>query len=160
MKLHTSPLQRHLTVAIDRLHRDVLYLKLYLSGLPPARRKYIIYLFIICHDSELPYCCWKQWHLGVLPRRHTIENFVKLGQTACKGCQRGWKRKALHQRDREHDAVPMGWQITQCWVTMTGYWAWLCLHFVLIAALCHLFHFCFYAFIIFPICRIVGSFTH
>lgn len=63
------------------------------QGCHQQEGKDIISLFIMCHGSELPYCCGKQWHFGVLPRRHTIENFVKLGHAVCIGCQRSRKRK-------------------------------------------------------------------
>lgn len=93
LKVHTSPLWGiRLRPSTGCTQTN---LEWYLSGLPPARRKDIISLFIIHYDSELAYCCGKQWHFGVLPRRLTIENFVKLGQTLCISCQRSWKRKGL-----------------------------------------------------------------
>lgn len=89
LKVHTSLLCKsgHWLVAHGQIWGDVC------QRCHRQKRKYIISLFIVCSDSELTYFCEKQWHFGVLPSRHTIENLVKLGQSVCVSWQRRWKRK-------------------------------------------------------------------
>lgn len=151
LKFHTSPFCKRIQLrpSTDCTQKD---LEWYLSGLPPARRRIIISFFIIFYDSELPYCCGKQWRFGVLPRRHTNENFVKLGHTMWITCQRSRIEKALDV------GASCGSQQDGCISSayLPRYWTWVCYHFLLMLANKIRFSFiCFSTGVIlhFPYCR-------
>lgn len=73
----------------------------------------------MCHESELSFCCWKQWNFGVLPRRDTIEN-LQLGHRQCVSAVRDAEREEA----RISGVVPTGWLNTQSGLGKAGR-AWL-----------------------------------